>query len=410
MKHHDLRRNNFRSVIDRVIKSSTPQLLPALVRQPISIPKRRPNIISVAGIRSLFLLRASKNPPIHHRTISNHLLNARIKRRKNSRRPAKTPPNHKHFIQRNAKSPSKRQLSKLFRKSANDVQNVQVRRSSQKLPATLPGSSIPRIKHPISLRGKKFSQWLLARNRRHPITKNNRPSNLPSASRRQEFRNNIACESCPEHIGFAVPFYGIVIPSEAKDLLLAARFRPFATLRRLLIHPQIPSRHPLPRILLLNLLHQIRLRQFLQRLVINDQQLRPSPPGNLSQLHRRSMKRPKIFLPVCVLQLFPMRIENFMQQHIAPIASLHHLIRRRSITRKNNLPVVSLQRIPISLFPYPMLHLKRSNRNVRVAIHHSRLNLMHIHLVSRSVSLLQSPPPNPHILRPRLLDMRSHIL
>ena len=205
MKHHDLRRINFRSMIGRVIELSAPQLLPVLVRQPIPIPKRRPNISGIAGIRSLFFLFASKNPPIHHRTISNHLLNATIKRSKNSRRPAKTSPNHKHFIQRNAKSPSKRQLSKLFRKSADDVQNIQVRRSSQKLPAALPGSPIPRIKHPISLRGKKFSQRLLARNRRHPIAKNNRPSNLPSTIRRQKFRNNIVCESCPEHSASQCP-------------------------------------------------------------------------------------------------------------------------------------------------------------------------------------------------------------
>ena len=57
-----------------------------------------------------------------------------------------------------------------------------------------------------------------------------------------------------------------------------------------------------------------------------------------------------------------------------------------------------------------MLHRKRSNRNVLVAIHHSRPDLMHVDFVSRSVSLLQSPPPNPHIFRPSFLDVRSHIL
>jgi hypothetical protein len=99
-----------------------------------------------------------------------------------------------------------------------------------------------------------------------------------------------------------------------------------------------------------------------------------------------------------------------MQQHIAPIASLDHFVGRRSIARNHNLPITSLKRISISVFPYSVPHRKRSHGNVFVAIHHSRPDLMHVDSVSRSVRLLQSPPPNPHILCPSLLDVRSHIL
>src|SRR5208283_2611704 len=60
------------------------------------------------------------------------------------------------------KPPPKRQLFEFLGQPADHVQNVQVRRSSQKLPATLPSSPIPRIKHPVSLPGKKFSQRLFA--------------------------------------------------------------------------------------------------------------------------------------------------------------------------------------------------------------------------------------------------------
>src|SRR5260370_9441267 len=122
------------------------------------------------------------------------------------------------------------------------------------------------------------------------------------------------------------------------------------------------------------------------------------------------MKRPKILLPVLFLQLLSMRVINLVQQHIAPIASLHHFVRRRGIARYHNLPIASLELISIGLFPYPMLHRKRSHRNVFVAIPHSRPERMHVDFVSRSVRLLQSAPPNPHILFPSLLDVRSHIL
>src|ERR1019366_3539126 len=112
MKHHDLRSTNFRRVIDRVIKLPAAQLLPIPIRQPIPLPKRRPNVSGVTRIRSLLLLLPRKNPPIHHRTIRHHLLNPRIKRNKNRRRPAKTPPNHKHVIHLHPKPPPKRQPPK----------------------------------------------------------------------------------------------------------------------------------------------------------------------------------------------------------------------------------------------------------------------------------------------------------
>src|SRR5208283_1605302 len=97
------------------------------------------------------------------------------------------------------KPPPKRQLFEFLGQPADHVQNVQVRRSSQKLPATLPSSPIPRIKHPVSLPGKKFSQRLFAGDGRHPIAQDDRPLRFPSPSRRQELSNNLALESCPEH-------------------------------------------------------------------------------------------------------------------------------------------------------------------------------------------------------------------
>src|SRR5208282_4394402 len=201
MKHHDLRSRNLVRMKYRVIELPTPQLLPILVGQPISIPERRANIGGVAGIGSLGLLRTRKNRPIHHRTIGNRSFDARIKRTENRRRPAKTSPNHKQLIQRHSKAPPKRKLSEFFRQSANHIQDIFMRRLLQKLSATLPRSPIAWIKHPVSLLAKKFRQSLFARNRRHPVAKNNRPSSLPRSSRRQELSDNIALESCPEHSG-----------------------------------------------------------------------------------------------------------------------------------------------------------------------------------------------------------------
>src|SRR6202453_655533 len=144
MKHHDLGGSNFPRVISGVTKLATTQLLPIPIRQPISIPKRRANISSVVGMRSLLLRLARKNCPIHHRTIRHHLPDSRIKRSKKSRRSAETPPNHKLFPRGHAKALRKRQRAKLFRKSANHIENTRVRRSFQKSPATLPSPAIAR--------------------------------------------------------------------------------------------------------------------------------------------------------------------------------------------------------------------------------------------------------------------------
>ncbi len=101
MKHHDLGSTNLREHDKQGYKTcrraSFAQFL-SDSRYPF--PKRRANISRIARIRSLFLLLTRKNRPIHHRTISDNLLNPRIERSQKSRRPAKTPPNHKHFIQR----------------------------------------------------------------------------------------------------------------------------------------------------------------------------------------------------------------------------------------------------------------------------------------------------------------------
>ena len=56
-----------------------------------------------------------------------------------------------------------------------------------------------------------------------------------------------------------------------------------------------------------------------------------------------------------------------------------------------------------------MLHPKCSNRNVLVAIHNARLNLMHLHLVARRIRLLQPLASNANIFRPGPFDMRSHL-
>src|ERR1039457_2521635 len=122
------------------------------------------------------------------------------------------------------------------------------------------------------------------------------------------------------------------------------------------------------------------------------------------------MKGSEILLPMFFLQLISTGIEYLVQQHIASIASLHHFIRRRSVARDHNLAVASLELVPISFLPYSMLNRKRRDRNVLVAINHSRLDFMNIHPVPGGVSLLQSAPANSHIFRPCLFDVRSHAL
>jgi hypothetical protein len=183
---------NFAGMIRRVIKLPSKQLLPIPIRQPIPLPKRRPNIRRITWIRSLLLLLPPKNRPIHHRTIRHHLLHPR------SSSEQRWPPRRQNSRQSQTLHQPRREIAaqtpalEFFRQSANHVQNVQVRRSRQKLAATLPRSAIPRIEHPISLRREKFSQRLFARNRRHPIAQDNRPLRFRSARRRQKLGKNVA--------------------------------------------------------------------------------------------------------------------------------------------------------------------------------------------------------------------------
>src|SRR5271166_5030852 len=102
------------------------------------------------------------------------------------------------------------------------------------------------------------------------------------------------------------------------------------------------------------------------------------------------MKSGEIFLPMSFFQLLAVRIKHLMQQHIASLASLHHFIGGCGISRNHNLPIASLKLISIGLFPYSMLNRKRSDRNILVAINHSRLDLMNIDLVTGSIRPLPS--------------------
>ena len=109
-----------------------------------------------------------------------------------------------------------------------------------------------------------------------------------------------------------------------------------------------------------------------------------------------------------------MWIENFMQQNIASIASLHHLLGRSRIPRQHNLPVPSLEHISIRLFQIPCFHRKPHHRHILIPIHHSRPNLVHRNFVSSRIQPLPAGLPHPLIFPPRLarygteLALRSH--
>jgi len=173
MKHHDLRRINFRRPVHWVIKLPVQQLLPIPFREPIPLPNARPKICCIAGIRSLLLLLSRQNPPIHHRTIRHHPFHSRIQRRKNRRRPAKLPPitNTSTAHSRNrAQTPARETLSptrRLHPEYPCAETAPEIRRHS-------PSPPIARIKTPNILRRQKFRERLLPRNRRHPIAQDDR--------------------------------------------------------------------------------------------------------------------------------------------------------------------------------------------------------------------------------------------
>ena len=248
MKHHDLLGRHLAHAMNRAIKLPILQLLPISIRQPVSRAERLANISRVTRIRSLFLLFARQDRPIHDRTVRNHFPHARIKRTQQRRSSAKTSADYKDFVSPHSKTTPKRNLAKLTLYSVDHVKNIQMRRPRQKPPAALPSSAIPRIKHPISLRRQKLRERLLARNRRHPIAQNNHALLYSSSRRRQKLCKNIPCKLGSKH--------------QHKETLSAWRFH-FCNLTSAICNPARP------------------------RLLINTQQ-DPSPSPNFPDTPRRS--------------------------------------------------------------------------------------------------------------------------
>jgi len=287
MKHHDLLGRHLAHAMNRAIKLPILQLLPISIRQPVSRAERLANISRVTRIRSLFLLFARQDRPIHDRTVRNHFPHARIKRTQQRRSSAKTSADYKDFVSPHSKTTPKRNLAKLTLYSVDHVKNIQMRRPRQKPPAALPSSAIPRIKHPISLRRQKLRERLLARNRRHPIAQNNHALLYSSSRRRQKLSKNVFREPRPKHRHFQP-----LSPLRFHFCnLTSAICNPVRPQRLISIRTQILPHHPISPILRADLLSQIFFRQSLQHLVINNQQLRPRPPRNIRQFRRRSMER-----------------------------------------------------------------------------------------------------------------------
>ena len=103
-------------------------------------------------------------------------------------------------------------------------------------------------------------------------------------------------------------------------------------------------------------------------------------------------------------------IEDLMKQNVAPVASLHDFVRRRRVAGNHDPPVLGVEAIPERILPGAMFHRKRRHGDVFVAIHDSRLNLMHVDFVSGCVRLLEPPQAQPHIFRPGFLDVCCHAL
>lgn len=131
VKHHDLRSSNFRRSLHSKFLS-----FPRVEQWPSRPPRNWQSLFSPAGL-------AKPEEP---------------QRRQNFLR-SQT----RHTPPAEAKSPPKCQLAKICRQSVYNVQDVQVRRSCQKLPATLPSPTVAGIKHPKSMIRKKFRQGLFAR-------------------------------------------------------------------------------------------------------------------------------------------------------------------------------------------------------------------------------------------------------
>ena len=78
--------------------------LAASLLEPICVPERLTDVLSVVRVRGLGLLSRIQNAPVHNRAIRDHPFHSWVKRQQDCRSTAETAANHEDLIRRESES------------------------------------------------------------------------------------------------------------------------------------------------------------------------------------------------------------------------------------------------------------------------------------------------------------------
>src|SRR5271155_3686956 len=104
------------------------------------------------------------------------------------------------------------------------------------------------------------------------------------------------------------------------------------------------------------------------------------PARDIGQLGGRSMEGSEVFLPVGFFEFVSVGVEDFVEQDVASVACFHDFVGGSGVAGNDYFSVGRLKNISVGFFPDSVLHWKRSDRDISVAIDDSGSNLVNIDL------------------------------
>ena len=98
VEHQHLGTFDFPPAVPKIVERTATKLVPACIREPICVPERLTDVLSVVRVRGLGLLSRIQNAPVHNRAIRDHPFHSWVKRQQDCRSTAETAANHEDLI------------------------------------------------------------------------------------------------------------------------------------------------------------------------------------------------------------------------------------------------------------------------------------------------------------------------
>ena len=156
VKHQNLRRCDFISVVPRIVEGAASELPPIRIGKPITIAKRLADVLCVVFFGGFHLFGSIQNLPVHYGTICDHPLDPWVKGCKDCCRAPEASSDDEDLIWRKAEAPTECNFFKFIWQIVDDVEDILMGRLLQKVSVAFPRSAIAWINYPKTLRSEEF--------------------------------------------------------------------------------------------------------------------------------------------------------------------------------------------------------------------------------------------------------------